>query len=33
MVEAGAAVKEQNGRLRAHAGTVGHEPGALDVEE
>src|SRR3989442_312007 len=33
MVEAGAAVQEHERRLLAHERTVGHEPGALDVEE
>jgi hypothetical protein len=33
MIEAGAAMKHQQGRLFPHHGTVGDELGALDIEE
>ena len=33
MVEAGAAVQQQQGRLLPHGGTVRHQLRALDVEE
>src|SRR5262245_47946756 len=33
MVQAWAAVQQNNGRLLPHAGTIGHETGALDIKE